>query len=397
MTIARWTGDERAASWAQRITASPAPSDQAGVNLTSSLWEVYGGGIRRDELCRAALARGAPGRLEREIRAIGDHGERLARMMKEVSRHFGSMAVFAGPTWDEDPETAWQRLRGIARCDDSGHDASIETKLETGTRVRRAAVDELHDRLRRTLKWKVTRVLTGQIVDARGRLLRKLSGDATRFLSLRERAKASLLVIGGEERRIILEAARRLVRSGALADRDQVLYLSDAELEELLLGAEPVSEEELRRRRAAHALAEHAEPFPETFVGLPGVETLPPIFGDVLGGWAASPGRVQGAARILPDLSGAGALEPGEIIVARTTDPSWTPLFLIAGGIVLEEGGPLSHAAIVARELGLPAVLNVKGATRAIETGAFVEVDGDAGTVTRSGVAPPTRVDRSVA
>lgn len=394
MTIARWTGEERAASWAQRITASPAPSDQAGVNLTATLWELYGG-IRRDELCRAALERGVAGRLEQGIRAIGEHGERLARMVNRVSRHFGSMAVFAGPTWDEDQETAWQRLRGIARCDDPPHDPSIEAKLEIGTQVRRVAVDELHDELRRTVKWKVTRVLTGQIVDARGRLLRKLSADATRFLSLRERAKASLLVIGGEERRVILEAARRLVRSGLLSDRDDVAFLSDAELEEMLLGAEPVSAEELGRRRTAYAAAVDADPLPETFEGTPGVEVLPPIVGDVLEGWAASPGRVQGPARILRDLAEAAALEPGDVIVARTTDPSWTPLFLVAGAIVLEEGGPLSHAAIVARELGLPAVLNVKGATRAIEEGALVEVDGDAGTVTRSRVAPST--ERGVA
>ena len=397
MTIARWTGEERAASWAQRITASPAPSDQAGVNLTATLWGLYGDGIRRDELCRAALVRGVAGRLDRGIRAIGEHGERLARMVHRVSRHFGSMAVFAGPTWDEDPETAWQRLRGIARCDDSAHNPSIENKLEIGTQVRRAAVDGLHDELRRTLKWKVTRVLTGQIVDARGRLLRKLSADATRFLSLRERAKASLLVIGGEERRVILEAARRLVRSGLLSDQDHVAFLSDAELEEMLLGAEPVSAEELSRRRIAYAAAVDADPLPETFEGTPGVEALPPIVGDVLEGWAASPGRVQGPARILRDLAEAAALEPGEVIVARTTDPSWTPLFLVAGAIVLEEGGPLSHAAIVARELGLPAVLNVKGATRAIQEGVLVEVDGDAGTVTRSGVAPSTERERGAA
>jgi pyruvate,water dikinase len=293
--------------------------------------------------------------------------------------------VFAGPTWDEDPEVAWQRLRGIARCDDSGHDASLEAHLESGTRARRAAVDDLHDELRRTLRWKVTRVMTGQIIDARGRLLRKLAADATRFLALRERAKAALLVLGGEERRVIAEAARRLHGSGMLADPQDVMFLSDAELEDMLLGSEPVSTEELGRRRSAHANALTAAPLPETFEGLPGVEELPPIEGDVLRGWAASPGRVQGQARIIRGLSEAGRLEPGEIIVARTTDPSWTPLFLVAGGIVLEEGGPLSHAAIVARELGLPAVLNVKGATSAIADGSLVEVDGDAGIVTRSG------------
>ena len=84
----------------------------------------------------------------------------------------------------------------------------------------------------------------------------------------------------------------------------------------------------------------------------------------------------SGAAAV---LSLPHALRP----VHAATDPSWTPLFLIAGGIVLEEGGPLSHAAIVAREFGLPAVLNVTGAMRHLEEGSEVEVDGTAGVVIR--------------
>ncbi|HSR14685.1 MAG TPA: PEP-utilizing enzyme, partial [Gemmatimonadales bacterium] len=72
-----------------------------------------------------------------------------------------------------------------------------------------------------------------------------------------------------------------------------------------------------------------------------------------------------------------------DILVARSTDPSWTPLFMVAGGIVLEEGGPLSHAAIVARELGLPAVLKVAGATTLIRDGEEISVDGTAGIVAR--------------
>jgi pyruvate,water dikinase len=77
-----------------------------------------------------------------------------------------------------------------------------------------------------------------------------------------------------------------------------------------------------------------------------------------------------------------GALRRGDVLVARTTDPSWSPLFLQAGAIVVEEGGPLSHAAIVARELGIPAVLNVPGALARLEGGDHeVSVDGDEGTV----------------
>ncbi len=81
-------------------------------------------------------------------------------------------------------------------------------------------------------------------------------------------------------------------------------------------------------------------------------------------------------------LSPHGArLEPGEILVAPSTDPGWTPLFLTARGLVMEMGGMMSHGAVVAREYGIPAVVGVPGATDRIETGATITVDGSAGIV----------------
>src|SRR5258708_15897523 len=77
-----------------------------------------------------------------------------------------------------------------------------------------------------------------------------------------------------------------------------------------------------------------------------------------------------------------GRLEPGEILVAPSTDPGWTPVFLTAGGMVMEMGGAMSHGAVVAREYGIPAVVGVPGATERITTGQQITVDGAAGTVT---------------
>jgi pyruvate,water dikinase len=100
----------------------------------------------------------------------------------------------------------------------------------------------------------------------------------------------------------------------------------------------------------------------------------------VLSGWAASGGQHTGRARVLVDPQPA-KLEPGDVLVARATDAAWTPVFVAAGAIVVERGGPLSHAAVVARELGLPAVLNVTGAADFLD-GRTVTVDGDRGRVT---------------
>jgi pyruvate,water dikinase len=89
---------------------------------------------------------------------------------------------------------------------------------------------------------------------------------------------------------------------------------------------------------------------------------------------------VTGNARVILDPQGA-TLSPGEILVAPTTDPGWTPLFLTAGGLVMEMGGAMAHGAIVAREYGIPAVVGVPGATERIATGMRLTVDGTAGTV----------------
>ena len=94
----------------------------------------------------------------------------------------------------------------------------------------------------------------------------------------------------------------------------------------------------------------------------------------------ASTGTVTARARVVLDPVGAH-LEPGEILVAPSTDPGWTPLFLTAGGLVMEMGGSNSHGAVVAREYGIPAVVGVPEATHKIETGQLITVDGAAGLV----------------
>jgi pyruvate,water dikinase len=121
------------------------------------------------------------------------------------------------------------------------------------------------------------------------------------------------------------------------------------------------------------------------FVGVPEPRPVEvPRGGRRLDGWAASAGRYTGTARFVSD--GGERLEPGEILVAEATDASWSPLFLRAGAIVVDRGGPLSHAAILARELGIPAVLNVEGASRTLD-GRRITVDGDAGIVVVLGTA----------
>jgi pyruvate,water dikinase len=102
---------------------------------------------------------------------------------------------------------------------------------------------------------------------------------------------------------------------------------------------------------------------------------------DLLVGTPASAGTVTGPARVVLDPVGA-RLQPGQILVVPSTDPGWTPLFLTAGGLVMEMGGANSHGAVVAREYGIPAVVGVPDATRHIPDGEPITVNGSTGTVT---------------
>ncbi len=381
LALERWVGGDEAALWAQKLTAGPSPKDQAGVNCAGELWDLYVADVQNQTPCDY-LIEGPIETTEARLEALGDDGAKFVTAVHRTMRHFGSMALYGDVAWDEDPTMVWGCVASMARCDVDGHDIALAPRIAATRLSREEAFDELVSQFKSSWKWRLTRIVTGQVVDMRRRMLHKLADDATQFLSLRERAKGALLILGGEERRLITEAARRLVASGLIARPDDVLMLSDQELTVMLVGEEPVSPDELSRRRSAFEQAKLGDPLPQTFAGHPGIEEFAPLDGDRLEGWAASPGVTRGRVRLLSTLADGAKLEAGDVLVARSTDPSWTPLFLIAGAIVLEEGGPLSHAAIVAREFGLPAVLNVKGAMRSLEEGAEVEVNGTAGAVT---------------
>ncbi len=107
--------------------------------------------------------------------------------------------------------------------------------------------------------------------------------------------------------------------------------------------------------------------------------------GNLLRGTGTSPGRKTGRARLVRDPT-AAELAAGDILVAANTDPGWTPVLSVVHGVVVEEGGLLNHCSIIARELGIPAVVGVRRATRRIPDGATVTIDGDAGTVR---IGPP--------
>ncbi len=196
-----------------------------------------------------------------------------------------------------------------------------------------------------------------------------------------------------EVRRVVLELGRRLVANGGLEAPEDIFQLRVEELHDLsadLRGTVVERKSEL-----------------EAFSGVPAppvIGSLPPgpppedpvsravikMFGghpresssvDVFHGMPGSPGVARGRVRVLRSLADGDALVHGEILVAETTAPPWTPLFARAAAIVTDAGGILSHCAVVAREYAIPAVVGTKQATAVLRDGQLVEVDGTSGTV----------------
>lgn len=197
-------------------------------------------------------------------------------------------------------------------------------------------------------------------------------------------------------RAVLLEAGRRLVDDGSVVVAEDVFMLSPEELQATL--AQPgedlwpvVAERivEMERQRALDAppvlgaiptAPPPDDPFTRLAMKFNGAPPAPAADGELRGA-PGSGGTVRGRARVIHSISEAGRLEPGDILVAETTAPPWTPLFAIVGAVVTDTGGVLSHCAVVAREYGIPAVVGTGTASTVISDGQMLEVDGDAGVV----------------
>lgn len=203
-------------------------------------------------------------------------------------------------------------------------------------------------------------------------------------------------------RRVLLEFGRRLADGGCIEKADDVfmLYLDElretaGKLPEITDHRHPVNERRAAEKKFA---AYDPPPFLGTvpsgpppdnpftrmmtkFSSGPEIPVSPDSPTDGLRGNPGSPGSARGTARVILDLSDAEELNPGDILVTRFTLPSWTPLFANIAAVVTDNGGVLSHCAIVAREYGIPAVVGTGTATTAVRSGQIIEVDGNAGLV----------------
>jgi pyruvate,water dikinase len=205
---------------------------------------------------------------------------------------------------------------------------------------------------------------------------------ARTFLPLREVGKATFLQAIDGGRAATRALGERLAADGVLEQPEDIQYLTVDEV----LGAPPADVAVTVARRRAKFAEYRGYRLPDRWTGSPVAEIIevgqgaPAEDGLRITGIPVSDGVAEGVARVISD-SHKQELEMDEILVCETTDPSWVSFFLVASAVVIDMGGPLSHGAIIARELGIPSVINTRGATRQLRSGQRIRVDGSAGVV----------------
>jgi phosphohistidine swiveling domain-containing protein len=286
--------------------------------------------------------------------------------------HRGAAEIDVGvPRWAEDPTPLFAALAGYLRVTDS--DTAPDLRFARAA----AEADESLDLLvGRALRSRPLRAATAGFLLRRSRAL----------AGLRELPKFVWLYPLGEVRRQLLLAGEELTHSGTINRADDIMFLTLSEAAEAAAGKDQRARaatrraeyaRETRRRRVPGLLLSDGT-MPEA---LPDEEALASASEiDRLIGMPAAAGTATGTVRVVYDPATA-RIEPGDILVAPTTDPGWTPLFLTAGGLITETGSTMAHGPTVAREYGIPAVICVPEATTRLVTGQTVTIDGASGVV----------------
>jgi phosphohistidine swiveling domain-containing protein len=344
-----------------------------------ALWEVARA-ISADPAARACFeASDAPALAADllESRLPGAAREPLERFLACYGMRGVGEIDLGRPRWREDPTPVLQAVCSYLRIEDGAQ--APDAVFVRGAVSAEAALDRLCRALR-AQRW-------GWV---KARLARWAARRVRALAGLRESPKFAIVRTLGALRESLLAAGRELVAAGGIAQADDIFFLRLGELEALARLGQDASSSALQgviaerrerygretlRRQVPRLLLSDGQAFYE------GIAAPEEAGEGVLAGSPVSPGVAEGAVRVILDPHGA-SLAPGEILVCPGTDPAWTPLFLVAGGLVTEVGGLMTHGAVVAREYGIPAVVGVTGATARLATGQRVRVDGTAGRVT---------------
>jgi phosphohistidine swiveling domain-containing protein len=278
------------------------------------------------------------------------------------------------PRWRENPQPVMQTLQTYVDIEET--EQAPDRVFQRAADSASAMIDELVQEL-----WS----------ESGGRIKVRLALWAAQrmrtLVGLRESPKFWVVRMMGVVRESLLQSGQELVAAGHLAHATDLFYFRMGEMRDLARGEDwPAWRTLARQRREAYKRETFRKQIPRLLLSdgtayYEGVYSPPEADGQTLTGSPVSPGVATGTVRVVLDPHSA-QIKPGEILVCPGTDPAWTPLFLVAEGLVMEVGGLMTHGSVVAREYGIPAVVGVDQATTRLETGQSVRVDGTTGQVT---------------
>lgn len=315
--------------------------------------------------------------LDTRIRAIGDETSAFVAAFDDFLFRYGARGPneweVRSPTWETDPNLA---LAAIDRMRVSDASAAPQDHNDSLAADREAIGGRMHEAL-------------AADPETQGKFAMALS-SAKIFMPGRERTKTNCVKLIQEVRMAMREWGNRTVAAGHAPSPVSISMLTRSEQHEFLENPDgwlAVMEEREALLAEVKALQEPflfvGEPEPMNTWSKKGAESVEILqIGDTLQGVPGCPGKSEGIARVLLDSFDPTGLEPGDVLVAPITDPSWTPLFVPAAAVIVDVGAPLSHAIIVSRELGIPCVVSATDATKRLADGTRVEVDGDTGIIT---------------
>lgn len=312
-------------------------------------------------------------RLSRLDPASSEFADGFVRFLYEFGSRGPNEWETRSPTWETRPTLARSAIERMRLAPD-GADPTIHNGQKA--REREAAAAEL--------------LAVVEADPATHAQLAAAIACSQAWLPGRERTKTNNIRCIHEMRMPMRELGRRMVERGEFDEIEDFGFMREAEVESIINGELHLLDTIRERRAEYQHLQELVPPFifvgrtdgPDTWArrDAPGEHVL--ACGDTLAGLPGCPGSAEGIARVILDSNDPTALQPGDILVAPITDPSWTPLFVPAAAVVVDVGAVLSHAIIVSRELGIPCVISATDATRRIPDGARIRVDGSTGLVT---------------
>jgi pyruvate,water dikinase len=304
--------------------------------------------------------------LEPEARAFLDV---LDRFLSQYGHREIRMDVIY-PTWGEDPTPVLGFVRSYLDADETQSPHRQQAHLVQQREEQTSAVQE-----------RVEQDLLGRILVSP--ILRWVLRHTQANTRERDTMHFELTRLFPPFRKLLLELGRRWSGRGLLSQPDDIFFLTLDEMGDM--SGAPQSMVAVVEARRAEFEANKLRPWPDIIRGDQEIYAGAPVSSEALDGQlpgvAGSPGVVTGAACVIRGPEEFGKLQRNDILVAPLTNPVWTPLFAVAGGVITEVGGILSHGAIVAREYGIPAVLSVTGATERVSEGQTITVDGNRGIV----------------